>query len=49
MEARTSVVTLDSLCAMIVLHGEVVPDGSGTISNKIECSGEAASRKKVVK
>jgi hypothetical protein len=49
MKARTSIVTLNSFWAMVVLHGEIIPDGSGTIADKIECPGEAASRKKIVK
>lgn len=49
MKAHTTIMTFDSFWAVIVLHGKIIPDGSGTVPDKIERPGEAATRKKVVK
>lgn len=49
MKARTAIVTVDSFWAVTVLHSEVISNSSGTVPDKIERSGEAATGKQVVK
>lgn len=49
MKAGTTIMAFNGDRAVVMLHGEVIPDCPGTVANKIEGLRKPAAREKVMK